>query len=298
MRSWKKLLLGVDLASDGTPTTGSRRAVDQVRWIARSCGAGVTLLHSTWTEEERARTAPDARKALEAVARSLGGDARGVEIVLSEERPWLALTRAALEGGHDLVLVAKRNEPRTDARKLGLNARKLVRKCPSTVWLVHPEHEVLDDPIVAATDHSEVGQHAVGLAADVAARAGVPLHLVHAFQIPMALQMEHSRMSGAEWERELDTLRGELRERTLGGLSPEQAARCEVHVGCTGPVQAILEVLERTHADLLVLGTVSRSGVPGLLMGNIAERLIDLVDCSLLAVKPEDFISPVGLSTH
>ena len=296
MRSWKKLLLGVDLDDAGKPTVGSQRAVAQARWIARVCGAEVTLLHSTWTEShEDSASADTARASLETVGRQVAPDAKGVAIALSDERPWLALTRAAIEGDHDLVLAAKRNDPDNDGRRLGLNARKLLRKCPAAVWLVHPEHEVLDEPVVAATDHSEVGQHAVTLAAEIATAAHVPLHLVHSYQIPMSLQMEHGRMSDAEYEKELAALRDRLCERSRAGLTPEQSAKCEVHAGRMAPERAILEVIERTNADLLVMGTVSRSGVPGLLMGNTAERLIDLVDCSLLAVKPEDFISPLGL---
>jgi nucleotide-binding universal stress UspA family protein len=39
-------------------------------------------------------------------------------------------------------------------------------------------------------------------------------------------------------------------------------------------------------ADLLVMGTVGRSGISGLLLGNTAERILEKVDCSVLAVKP------------
>jgi nucleotide-binding universal stress UspA family protein len=45
--------------------------------------------------------------------------------------------------------------------------------------------------------------------------------------------------------------------------------------------------------DLVVMGTVSRGGIPGLLMGNTAERLIDRIDCALLTVKPQDFVCPI-----
>jgi len=43
------------------------------------------------------------------------------------------------------------------------------------------------------------------------------------------------------------------------------------------------------------MGTISRAGIAGLLVGNTAERLLDQLDCSLLTVKPGDFVSPVGL---
>jgi nucleotide-binding universal stress UspA family protein len=47
------------------------------------------------------------------------------------------------------------------------------------------------------------------------------------------------------------------------------------------------------QVDLIVMGTVSRSGLPGFLIGNSAEKVLPLVDCSLLTVKPEGFVSPV-----
>ena len=44
---------------------------------------------------------------------------------------------------------------------------------------------------------------------------------------------------------------------------------------------------------MLVMGTVGRSGIPGLIIGNTAEKVITSIDCSVLAVKPEHFVTPV-----
>ncbi len=46
-------------------------------------------------------------------------------------------------------------------------------------------------------------------------------------------------------------------------------------------------------ADLLVMGTVCRTGVPGFFIGNTAEDVLQQVDCSVLAVKPKGFVTPV-----
>ena len=53
--------------------------------------------------------------------------------------------------------------------------------------------------------------------------------------------------------------------------------------------------MKQYDIDLLVMGTVARSGIPGLVIGNTAERLLPQVPCSLLAVKPAGFESPVTL---
>jgi nucleotide-binding universal stress UspA family protein len=39
---------------------------------------------------------------------------------------------------------------------------------------------------------------------------------------------------------------------------------------------------------------VARVGIPGLLMGNTAETLLHRLDCSMLAVKPPGFVSPIA----
>ena len=47
--------------------------------------------------------------------------------------------------------------------------------------------------------------------------------------------------------------------------------------------------------DLIVMGTIVRTGVAGALMGNTAEHVLDQVECSVLTIKPDGFISPVTL---
>ncbi|WP_281269171.1 universal stress protein [Thiocapsa rosea] len=48
-------------------------------------------------------------------------------------------------------------------------------------------------------------------------------------------------------------------------------------------------------ADVVVMGTVGRGGIPGLLMGNMAEAILQQVDCSVLATKPPGFVTSVAL---
>jgi nucleotide-binding universal stress UspA family protein len=47
--------------------------------------------------------------------------------------------------------------------------------------------------------------------------------------------------------------------------------------------------------DLLVMGSVCRTGIAGFLIGNTAEEVINQVDCSVLTLKPKGFITPVTL---
>jgi nucleotide-binding universal stress UspA family protein len=61
-----------------------------------------------------------------------------------------------------------------------------------------------------------------------------------------------------------------------------------------GDAGRIIPALAREKkADLIVMGTLSRSGIAGFLIGNTAEKTLQNVECSVLAVKPDGFVSPV-----
>ncbi|MGI9383250.1 MAG: universal stress protein, partial [Methyloligellaceae bacterium] len=59
--------------------------------------------------------------------------------------------------------------------------------------------------------------------------------------------------------------------------------------------QILPAVAEKLHADLVVMGTVARAGIEGFLIGNTAESVLARLDCSVLAVKPPGFATPVAL---
>jgi nucleotide-binding universal stress UspA family protein len=58
-------------------------------------------------------------------------------------------------------------------------------------------------------------------------------------------------------------------------------------------VPSIRQLAERLPADLIVTGTVGRSGIPGFFIGNTAEEVLQTTQASVLAVKPRNFVSPV-----
>lgn len=49
--------------------------------------------------------------------------------------------------------------------------------------------------------------------------------------------------------------------------------------------------------DLVVMGTVARTGIAGFFMGNTAENILTQLDCSVLTIKPPEFVSPITLDS-
>ena len=212
----------------------------------------------------------------------------------TDERGWVALTRAAMADEGQLVVVGKRDGSAAEGRRLGSQAIKLLRKCPAPVWVVKPEHDLVHKLVLAATDLTPVGDAAVEAAAFVAEHHRCPLHVVHAFQVALELQLESSNLSEEEYAARLDVIKSAAQSEIDEVLNRSVFdGESVLHVGKKSPHLAIREAVEHLLPDLLVMGTVSRGGLPGVLVGNTAERLLDRIDCSLLTVKPADFVCPL-----
>jgi len=302
----ERILVGLELGPRASRVTqGSQCAAEEAIWLARRVGAAIVFLHSTFGDEVfdplTAHAAivslgatPEGREALEAVVQRARAAGVTAELEFSEQRPEFALTRRVLQGGVDLVVIGKRNEPSEDGRPLGGVANKLLRKCPGPVWVVPPRPGIDRGPVLAATDLSAVGQDVVRIGAWFARQHEVGLHVVHAYQLPFELIHEAARVPGDEHRAHLQELRRKAEEGVRAQLQGlDLPTNVELHVGCTSPERGIQAAVELVRPALLVMGTVSQGGIAGLLTGRTAERLLPRLDCSILGVKPADFVSPI-----
>ena len=83
-----------------------------------------------------------------------------------------------------------------------------------------------------------------------------------------------------------DVFHRELAEANLG-----EGAECRTVRG--EPQEQIPAFIRERHADVLIMGTIARTGLAGLLIGNTAEQVLEKADCSILTIKPEGFVTPV-----
>jgi nucleotide-binding universal stress UspA family protein len=195
----------------------------------------------------------------------------------------------------------------------------LLRKCPCPVWIMVGDTSANYRQILAAVDFDPWGEddaesraedslnrQILGLAASLAASDFAQLHLVHAWQsitdnvirvFSSELPDDEAAASRARERREhqfrLELLEKKIRDQlgseTYRYLSP----RFRLREG--NPRDVIPELAAELDADLVVMGTVGRTGIPGLLIGNTAEVILNNLECSVLAVKPEGFVTPVTL---
>ena len=279
----------------GVPDVGSVRAARQAAWLASRTGARVTLLHAAWAEDGSGpvELAAKATEELDELGALVEADGASASIRIAEDYPWLALCRAAIHDGAELVLAGKRSAADRGRRQIGGTAVKLLRKCPAPVWLVKPEHDLNYRHVLACTDFSAVTDELLSTSAWLAAQSSGELHLLHAWNLTWSEQRAAADLSEDDYTARVE----EARARALASLE-RQADVLEVdptlHLERGDPHVQILEKVEQERPDLLVLGSLSRGGRPGFDVGTIAERVLPQVEESILCFKPQDFVCPVS----
>jgi len=258
--------------------------IEELPVFLRSSAHGGPSLLETLKKEKRAELS-----ALADEARDRNIDVR-VEVVYG--KPFVELTKAVLQDGYDVVLET------IDAGVLNLHggvALKLMRKCPCPVWAVRPDRGESVRRIVAAVDPMSEYDADNGLdraildtALEVAELEGAEVHVVHAWGGRVVEQAVFGPFAP-----ELGEYAKEQMAALLESYADDIPAE-RVHVELGDADHVILETAKSVDADLLVMGTIVRTGFQGVLMGNTAERVLSNVPCSVLALKPSGFESPVS----
>lgn len=192
-----------------------------------------------------------------------------------------------------LVMGSKGLSHRDDVT--GFTAAKCVRKSPAKVLLVRERHQGPYRKIVACVDFSETADLAVQHAVHLARQDGAQLELLH------VVRKLHLGMLGLDYlsldlesaptfEKSPPNLEREVQERLRS--QPEDTSGLDISIAIVESPsigRGVIEHLNETGADLVVMGTRGRTGLNRLLMGTIAEKVIHSSPCSVLAIKPEGF---------
>jgi universal stress protein E len=230
-----------------------------------------------------------------------------IEYLVLNGNSFLEIVAAVLRNNHDLVIKQAKNGGYV-AKLLGNDDIGLLRKCPCPVWLVKDGEKSNYTSIMAAIDfnleasdspHNKLNQQIIEMAVSLALSDFSALHFVHVWDAPGEMTIrswsdtpEVTAMSYIEGERighqrALDQVKEQLREQlgaeTYAYLSPN------FHLQRGNPTTALPEAATYLKVDLVIMGTVARTGIAGLLIGNTAEAVLSQLQCAVLAIKPEGF---------
>ncbi|WHI50132.1 universal stress protein [Microbulbifer sp. MLAF003] len=220
-------------------------------------------------------------------------------------RPAERVIRRVLTGGYDLVI--KNVEGRTQRKGFKAIDMELLRKCPCPVWLCRPIERTHTDIRVAVaidpeTDAASTYDLAIRLlrwARVLADSCSGTLHVISCWDYDVDEYLRrHFPLSASEEELDQATEAARSQHRSkldvlirASGIGGD----IQVHHVIAHPDNYIPLLIDEEKLDLLVMGTVGRAGIPGFIMGNTAENILQKVSCSLLALKPSDFESPIKI---
>ena len=146
--------------------------------------------------------------------------------------------------------------------------------------------------ILLATDFSEDSTNALRFAEELSQKFGSEIIVLHVDQpLPpvMVSELGPAVDAGAinqiaedqrlAAQRELDSIVKRLRDGQI-------KARSLLRVGA--PFLEIIHAAQTENADLIVLGTHGRTGLAHVLLGSVAERVVQKAGCAVLTVRHPD----------
>ena len=152
--------------------------------------------------------------------------------------------------------------------------------------------------LAAGALQQELSPRVLRLSASIAQLTRREWHVLHVPEYPLEGGM---RLRGAE-AQEVQEYEDQCRKTAwkelhalTDALSEEQGIEPKLWMAEGRPAQEIAEAESQLDARLIVLGTIGRGGLAGVIIGNTAERTIVQVKSSVLAIKPDDFVCPVTL---
>lgn len=237
---------------------------------------------------------------------------RPVALQVTTGKPYLEIIRHVARTGCDFVV--KTAEPLSGLDRVLFSStdQHLLRKCPCPVWLTAPGAATRPKRVVAAVDldladAAEPGtlgalnRRVVEAACLIAGAPEAEVTVLHAWDaigegmIWAFSGDDRSRLSSERYVTEILEARRAAMDRLLADIRTGGASRPRLlpRLARGAPEVVIRQECRDLAADVVVLGTVARTGLGGVFIGNTAENIINGLDCPVLAVKPEGFVSPL-----
>jgi nucleotide-binding universal stress UspA family protein len=225
--------------------------------------------------------------------------------LISSSKTFLEVIYKVLEHKFDLVI--KVREDFGSSKTLSSIDMHLLRKCPCPVWIINGDKQQRFSRILAAIDPSptevervKLQYEILKLATSLAKLEQAELDILYAWKF-----YAEATLKGPRFNMSDEQVAGLARhEKAIHKNWLDETVEPFENAGVPytthllkGPASEVIsDFIQQNSCDLLIMGTVARTGIPGLIIGNTAETVLSHARCSVLTIKPPGFKSPVSLS--
>jgi nucleotide-binding universal stress UspA family protein len=200
-----------------------------------------------------------------------------------------AIVRIATAVKTNLIVIGSGESYSKERFKLGTTAKRIIQKSEKPVFVVKEDTPLNIQNILCPVDFSDTSKRALQNAITLSHRYKAELTIMSVFEPPSAswFTSEEEREAQndakyAEFQSQFDEF---LKDFNLVGLNWKK----ELPKGI--PSEEILNTISSNMIDLLVMGTVGRTGLNRMIMGSVTEKVIREVPCSFLTMKSENMIT-------
>lgn len=153
--------------------------------------------------------------------------------------------------------------------------------------------------VVAGIDYSEMSELVLETALEAASKKpSAVLHALHVLPVPQSFltpdivtTLDGKVVAAGECLEELERFVTRVLEKRESEKTQNPIVM--THVVADKAAEQVAQLAADVEADLVVVGTHGRRGVPRLLLGSVAEMTIRLAPCPVLVVRPKAAPEPV-----
>jgi len=228
-----------------------------------------------------------------------------IEVIVG--MPFIEIIKKSISVDADIIFQVSHSDSETSHYFTSEDWR-LIRKSLVPVWILNQNQTNYPKRILAAVDVSNsaesksINKHILSLAFTIAEKTGAHLTILSAWHLMGENMMRHSafiKVDSVELNDKLKEREDHIKENqlllksSLEGKHELSDNDVDWKVVNGNPRDVIPKFSDKNNIDLIVMGTLNRTGISGLLIGNTAENILSEVKCSVLTVKPALFKSPV-----
>lgn len=218
--------------------------------------------------------------------------------VIWHNRPFEAIIEQVLHNGFDLVVKGTHQHDKLKSVIFTPTDWHILRKCPCPVLLVKDHSWPENGNVLAAIhvgsdeeEHQSLNDKITEEAKHLAGLIHSNVHLVNSFPgTPVNIAIEIPEFNAVEYN-------DSMKQHHLDAMQ-SHAERFSIDIKNTHVVEGLPEdvidnLSSELDAELVILGTIGRTGISAALIGNTAEHVIDRLNCDVLALKPVGYSSPL-----
>ena len=245
--------------------------------------------------EIREKRLTKALEKLDALVKLVREQGVSIETKVLEGRPSIELVRDVLRHDRDLLV-----RPSIHRLSLGSEAMQVLRVCPCPVWVVKGRTGKQPRRVLAAvdldlTDEANAGlnDEILSIATTLAKVEDTTLHVVHAWYLVGGGAVREHVVIDEVFKEVRAKRRQDFDELLARHGCDKTNTKSHLIKGFADLV--VPKVASAEEIDVVVMGSLGRTGIAGFFMGNTAETILGEVGCSVLTLKPAGFKTPVIL---